>query len=128
MKQHFIGLKAFHIPYVFHPFHLAEQLNKENEICVALLHDVVEDTPYTLEDIKKEGFTDEIVDAVACLTREETMDYMDYIRRVKTNPLAVRIKLLDLEHNSDPARIDNEELRQKLHAKYKKAKEELLKR
>lgn len=59
------------IPYVFHPFHLAEQMNTEYSVAAALLHDVVEDTHITLEDLKEAGFPEEVVEAVRLLTHEE---------------------------------------------------------
>lgn len=92
------------MPYIFHPYHLAEQLDEEYEICVALLHDVVEDTDVTIENIATEGFPKEICDAVKLLTRDRSLSYMDYVRTIKGNPLAKKVKLLDLEHNSDPNR------------------------
>lgn len=115
------------IPYVFHPFHLAEQLEDEKEICVALLHDVVEDTDYTLEDLSVMGFPAVVVDAVGCLTKDKNDDYMEYICKLKKNPIAKKIKLLDIEHNSDAARLDDEKQIIRLREKYSKAKEELLK-
>ena len=94
------------LPYVFHPFHLAEQMDTEAAVTVALLHDVVEDTDMTLEDIRAEGFSDEVCEALSLLTHEPGVPYMDYIRRIKTCPLAVKVKLADLRHNSDPTRLD----------------------
>ncbi|MGN0435133.1 MAG: HD domain-containing protein [Wujia sp.] len=127
-KAHEGQLDKGGMPYVFHPLHLAEQLDEEYEICVALLHDVVEDTDYTLEDIAREGFPKEIIEAIDCLTRVKPQNYMDYICKVKTNPMAVKIKLLDIEHNSDITRLDDVKQEQRLLEKYKKAKEELLKK
>lgn len=116
------------VPYVFHPYHVAEQMESEYDICVALLHDVVEDTDYTLDDIRAEGFPEEIVAAVACLTREKGQPYMDYIRVVSTNAIATRVKLADLEHNSDKTRLpsDDQNYNKKLHARYAKARAFLL--
>ena len=95
------------IPYVFHPFHLAEQMTDENTTAVALLHDVVEDTDITLEDLRKSGFTEEIVEAVALMTHEDGVPYMDYVAVIKTNPIAKAVKLADLRHNSDMTRFDD---------------------
>ena len=94
------------IPYVFHPFHLAEQMETEETTIVALLHDVVEDTPYTLSDLEKEGFDKEIIDALALLTHDDDTPYMDYVRAIRDNPIAKAVKLADLRHNSDLTRLD----------------------
>lgn len=94
------------IPYVFHPFHLAEQMNSEEEICVALLHDVVEDTDVMFEDLINEGFNENIVNAVKLLTHHKDTPYMEYIEKIKGNQLARKVKLADLRHNSDLTRLD----------------------
>ncbi len=94
------------IPYVFHPFHLAEQMDDEKSTCVALLHDVVEDTDYTFDDLKNEGFTKEIIDAVKLLTHDPSVPYLDYINMIKENSIARKVKLADLKHNSDLSRLD----------------------
>lgn len=91
------------VPYIFHPYHLAEQMDDERSICVALLHDVVEDSPVTLEEIQRE-FPSEIAEAVALLTHDPSTDYFAYVRRLKANPLARKVKLADLMHNVDQAR------------------------
>ncbi len=93
------------IDYVNHPLHLAEQMSTESETCVALLHDVVEDTSWTIKDLEHEGFCKDVVDAITVLTHDESVPYMDYIDLVKANPLAVKVKLADLEHNSDLTRL-----------------------
>lgn len=93
------------IPYVFHPFHLAEQMETEEEICVALLHDVVEDTEKTLDDIVREGFPRQVTDALALLTHDDGTSYLDYVARLKNNPIAAKVKLADLRHNSTPGRL-----------------------
>lgn len=95
------------MPYVFHPFHLAEQMKDEYTVCTALLHDVVEDSNVTPEDLRNYGFPDEVVNAVALMTHEENVTYFDYVRKIKTNPVAAAVKLADLEHNMDLTRIDN---------------------
>lgn len=93
------------MPYVFHPFHLAEQMQTEQTIVVALLHDVVEDTQYTLEDLWNMGFDKAVIDALALLTHDDNTDYMDYVRAIKGNPIAKAVKLADLAHNSDLSRL-----------------------
>ena len=111
------------MPYVFHPFHVAEQMTDEATTIVALLHDVVEDTDYTLEDIAAEGFGEDILEAVALMTHEDDVPYLDYVAKLKDNPIARAVKLADLAHNSDLSRIGeiDEETKQRLE-KYKKAK------
>lgn len=94
------------MPYVFHPFHLAEQMNDEYSTVAALLHDVVEDTDYTFDDLEKMGFPDEVLDALKLLTHEDTVPYMDYVAMIKPNSIAKAVKLADLRHNSDITRLD----------------------
>lgn len=94
------------LPYVFHPFHLAEQMHTEEETVLALLHDVVEDTPYTLQDLKAMGFPETVLQALALLTHEEGVPYLDYVAEIRKNPLARAVKLADLRHNSDVSRLD----------------------
>lgn len=93
------------LPYVFHPFHLAEQMETEEEVCTALLHDVVEDTPWTLEALHREGFPEPVLAALSLLTHADGVPYMEYILAVRKNPIARRVKLADLAHNSDAARL-----------------------
>lgn len=94
------------MPYVFHPFHLAEQMNTEEETCVALLHDVIEDTDYTFEDLVNEGFNQNIINALKVLTHNDNTPYMEYIHKIKQNQIARKVKLADLRHNSDLSRLD----------------------
>ena len=94
------------MPYVFHPFHLAEQMQTEETTIVALLHDVVEDTDYTLEDLAAMGFDPVVIEALTLLTHDENVPYMDYVRTIKDNPVAKAVKLADLQHNSDLSRLD----------------------
>ena len=110
------------LPYVFHPAHVAEQMTDEATTIVALLHDVVEDTDYTLEDLAAEGFGKDILEAVALMTHEDDVPYLDYVAKLKNNPIARAVKLADLAHNSDLSRIGevDEETKQRLE-KYKKA-------
>lgn len=93
------------LPYVFHPFHLAERMETEEEACTALLHDVAEDTTLTLEDLAAEGFPPAVMEALALLTHTDSTPYLDYVRRLKDDPLAARVKLADLRHNSTAGRI-----------------------
>ena len=95
------------LPYVFHPFHLAEQMQDENTTIVALLHDVVEDTEYTLEDLRAMGFGDEVMEALSYMTHDPAVPYMEYVARIRENDIARRVKLADLRHNSDITRLDS---------------------
>ena len=88
------------LPYIHHPLHLAEQMYDEISCTVALLHDVVEDTTITLEDLAKE-FPPEVIEAVDLLTHKPGVDYFDYVRAIRTNHTALTVKLADLNHNSD---------------------------
>ena len=94
------------IPYIHHPIHIAEQMDTELECIVALLHDVVEDTDITLNDLEKE-FPQEVIDLLKILTHDKKIDYIEYIKKVKTNPIATKIKIADLKHNSDITRLEN---------------------
>ena len=94
------------IPYVFHPIHLAEQMKDEDTTVVALLHVVVEDTAYTPEDLAAMGFNDRVIAAIRLMTHDENIPYMEYIAKIKENPIAKAVKLADLAHNSDTTRLD----------------------
>ena len=93
------------MPYIYHPIHLAEQMVDEDTTCVALLHDVVEDTNITIEDLKDE-FTPKIIAALKLLTHDDAVPYMEYVAAIKNNPIAKAVKLADLAHNSDITRLD----------------------
>lgn len=95
------------VPYIFHPFHLAESMTDENSTIVALLHDVIEDTDWTIDDLKKEGFNEDILTALKLMTHNPAEPYMDYISRLSTCPVARQVKLADLYHNSDQTRVEN---------------------
>ena len=94
------------LPYVFHPFHLAEQMPDEKTTVAALLHDVVEDTSFTLADLREMGFDRDVLDALALLTHQNGVPYMDYVAKIKPNRIARTVKLADLRHNSDLTRLD----------------------
>lgn len=94
------------IPYVYHPYHLAEQMETEETIVVALLHDVVEDTDYTFNDLQKMGFPDSVIEALRLMTHDPKIPYLDYVKKMKANPVASAVKLADLKHNSDLSRLN----------------------
>ena len=102
------------IPYIFHPLHLAEEMDDEISCCAALLHDVVEDTPVTLEELAAE-FPPEVVEVVALLTHEDSAegnnsDYFSYLLPIKAHPIAKKVKLADIAHNSDQTRCIGSDL------------------
>lgn len=94
------------MPYVFHPFHLAEQMQDEKTTVVALLHDVVEDTDCTLDDLRRLGFEEDVIEALALMTHDDAIPYMTYVAAIKNNPIARAVKLADLRHNTDLSRLD----------------------
>lgn len=91
------------LPYIFHPYHLAEQMEDEVSCCAALLHDVVEDTDVTMEELAKE-FPQEVIAVLTLLTHREDVPYFDYVRSIKADPIALKVKLADIAHNSDQSR------------------------
>ncbi len=92
------------VPYVFHPYHVAEQMDDEVSTAVALLHDVVEDTKMTFDDLRSQGIPENVIEPLKLLTHEKGVPYMDYIRPIKTNQIATKVKLADLAHNMDKTR------------------------
>ena len=94
------------MPYVFHPFHLAEQMPDEDTTIVALLHDVVEDSDHTIDDLRSMGFSENVLSAIELMTHAPDVPYMEYVARIKTNSVARAVKLADLKHNSDLSRLD----------------------
>lgn len=94
------------IPYVNHPLHIAEQMDGEYETCAALLHDVIEDTAYEVDDVRDRGFPEEVVRALELLTHADGVAYLDYVRALSDNEIARKVKVADLRHNSDLSRLD----------------------
>ena len=115
------------LPYIFHPYHLAESMEDEISCCAALLHDVVEDTDYTFEQLEAEGFGETIMEALRLLTHENGVfteeDYLQYVLKLKQNPIARAVKIADLEHNSDLSRFGSDITERDIMraAKYQKA-------
>lgn len=97
------------IPYIFHPIHLAENMDDEISCTVALLHDVAEDTAVTMEELSRQ-FPEEVIRPLHLLTHGADTDYFDYIRAIKSDPVAKKVKLADLAHNSDRSRCIGAEL------------------
>ena len=104
-------------PYFMHPLYLASQFDDEKRVCVALLHDVIEDHGdiVSFDSLKSQGFDDEIIDALRLLTHIKGTNYLDYIDKLKDNAIARDVKLADLKHNTDLKRTKGIE-----HPKYKK--------
>ena len=97
-------------------------MTDEASACVALLHDVIEDTDYTTDDIRRMGFSENVLNALSLLTHDDGVPYMDYVLKLKANPIARAVKLADLKHNSDFSRLDViDEHALERHEKYKKA-------
>src|SRR5947208_2434495 len=94
-------------PYILHPLRLMLRMRTNDERMVAVLHDAVEDTPYTLDGLRRLGFPEEVVEAIDALTRrvDEGETYEAFVARAGGNPLARRIKIADLEDNLDLSRI-----------------------
>ena len=91
-------------PYVLHPLRMMFRMQTEAERMAAVLHDVVEDTPWTLDDLRGRGFPEDVVEAVDHLTKREGESYEDFVRRAGAHPVARRVKIADLEDNMDVRR------------------------
>jgi len=116
-------------PYILHPIRLMIQMDSEDAMMAAVLHDVVENSVWTLDDLRKEGFSNEVLNAVDSLTHrdKEGEDYWDYIQRAKSDPIAIKVKLADLEDNLNPDRLNEiTEKDEKRFDRYRKAQEMLL--
>lgn len=94
-------------PYILHPLRVMLRVQSEPTMIVAVLHDLVEDTPYTLEDLRQAGYAEPVLAALDCLTRRDGETYDAFIERLAPNALACRVKLADLEDNMDMRRIAN---------------------
>lgn len=117
------------MPYIFHPIHLAESMDDEISCCVALLHDTVEDTGITFADLEND-FPTAVLEALKLLTHADGTDCFEYVRAIKANPVAVKVKLADIAHNSDQSRLTgcgmSDETKAYFRSKYTKAKAILL--
>jgi (p)ppGpp synthase/HD superfamily hydrolase len=113
--------------YILHPLHVMTQMDTEPEMMAAVLHDVLEDSELTLEALRDEGFSTEVLEAVRLLTHDATKrSYQEYVHRLKPNPIAVKVKLADLRHNMDIRRMDRVEERDAVRLeKYRRAWEAL---
>ena len=93
------------IPYIFHPYHLAEQMQTEDTVIAALLHDVMEDTDFTEDDLRARGITENVIDALRLLNHDDSTPYMDYVRALRSNEIARAVKIADITHNLDKSRM-----------------------
>ena len=121
-KAHEGQLDKAGVDYIEHPIYVASQVDTEEEKAVALLHDVIEDSPVSAEGLLQAGLPETVVTAVQVLTKKKEQDYQTYLETVKKNPLARVVKLADLKHNSNLSRLSSitEKDRERL-KKYKKA-------
>src|SRR5215475_4530664 len=91
--------------YILHPLRMMMRMESEAAMTAAVLHDVVEDSDWTLEQLRGEGFSDEVLQAVDCLTRRDGESYDEFIARVRISPIARQVKIADLEDNMNVKRI-----------------------
>lgn len=92
-------------PYILHPLRVMQRLVTSAEKTAGILHDVVEDTDWTFESLRKEGFPDDLLEALKAVTKQDREDYEQFVRRSAANPLAKRVKIADLEDNMDLTRM-----------------------
>jgi (p)ppGpp synthase/HD superfamily hydrolase len=114
--------------YILHPLRVMLRLKTKDERVVAVLHDVIEDTKYTVEDLRKAGYSQKILQSLDYLTKRDGEEYKEFIKRVKHNPLARKVKIADVEDNLDLARIKKPKKRDFMRIeKYRRALSELMK-
>ena len=92
-------------PYILHPLRLMFQMKTDNERMAAVLHDVVEDSDWTLDDLRKENFDNEVIDAVNLLTRDDNDSYEEFVQKAASNPISKAVKSADITDNLDLSRI-----------------------
>ncbi|HEX8557757.1 MAG TPA: HD domain-containing protein [Pyrinomonadaceae bacterium] len=93
-------------PYLLHPLRMMMRMDTEAAMMAAVLHDVVEDTEWTIERLREAGFSEEVLEAVDCLTHREGESYQEFVERVRTNRIARQVKIADLEDNMNVRRIN----------------------
>lgn len=121
-KYHNGQLDKSGLPYVFHPFTVAFNMEDEETCIVALLHDIVEDTPCTIEELEGCGFSNEVIEAIKCMTHDDSLEYFEYVKKLSENEIASKVKIADLKHNSDKTRLDViTEKDEERYLKYKRA-------
>jgi len=92
--------------YILHPLRIMFNMKSKAAQIAAVLHDVVEDTDWTIERLKDEGFDEAVIEAVTLLTHDDGSEYASYIERLKTSPTAVEVKMGDLQDNMNLFRLD----------------------
>ena len=93
------------MPYILHPLHVMLQMDSIDEMIVAVLHDVIEDTSITIDILRSNGFDEDIISDVDLLTKKEGQAYNEYIMKIKASSRATKVKLADMRHNSDLTRM-----------------------
>jgi len=93
--------------YILHPLRVMFAVEGETARMVAVLHDVVEDSQYTFDDLREMGYSDEVIDALDCLTRRNDETYIEFVKRASTNQIARQVKLADIEDNMDIRRLQD---------------------
>jgi (p)ppGpp synthase/HD superfamily hydrolase len=106
-KAHAGQKDKYGAPYLLHPLRVMDRVRTLPEKIVAVLHDVVEDTSWTFDDLRGEGFPEEIIAALKCVTKRANEDYEEFVRRSASNSLARRVKIADLEDNMDLRRLES---------------------
>ena len=94
------------VAYILHPLRIMHQMNTRTEQIVGVLHDVIEDTPITFQVLKEKGYSQEVIDALDHLTRQEGEKYDDFIKRCRKNYITLKVKIADLEDNMGIRRLD----------------------
>ena len=122
VKAHQDQKDRYGAPYILHPLRVMARVESPTQKTLAILHDVVEDTHWTLVDLRREGFPEPILQALDCLTKRDGETYDQFVERSASHPLARRIKLADLEDNLDLRRVpERADLDQPRMEKYLKA-------
>ena len=128
-KYHKGQLEENGMPYIMHPIRVMLKGNSIAEQIVGILHDVIEDTAYSIEELEADGFPSYIIEAIVCVSKRKGEDYDDFIVRISKNELATKIKLNDLLDNMDSVRMVNFSARrlEKYHKAYRFLYEHLYK-
>lgn len=94
------------VPYILHCLHVMHAVDGDDELkCAAVMHDLIEDTDYTLDDLVKLGFSDRVIGVLHLVTHEDGVEYFDYVKLLAISEDARKIKMADLRHNSDIHRM-----------------------
>jgi len=92
-------------PYIYHPLRVMLAVQSDFERMVAIMHDVVEDTNWTIEDVAAENFSNEVVKAIKAITKKKNQSYEEYLEIVKADPIARTVKIADIRDNASPMRL-----------------------